>query len=73
MGRIQQLESLRYFAEGSTREPGEEIVLEPNTNEAIAFEEFFVAGLRMPPHPAFTEILLMFQVQLHQLTLNAIA
>jgi hypothetical protein len=27
----------------------------------------------MPPHPALTEILLKFQVQLHQLTPNAIA
>jgi hypothetical protein len=26
----------------------------------------------MPPHPALTDILLKFQVQLHQLTPNAI-
>jgi hypothetical protein len=31
----------------------------------------FAAGLWMPPHPAFTEILLKFWVQLHQLTPNA--
>jgi hypothetical protein len=36
VGRIQQLESLVYFAEGSTREPGEETV--PEQNVAIAFE-----------------------------------
>jgi hypothetical protein len=48
-------------------------VPEPNTNEVIVFEEFFVAGLRMPPHLAFTEILLKFWVQLHQLIPNAIA
>jgi hypothetical protein len=60
-----------YFAEGSAREPGEETV--PEQNVAIAFEEFFATVLRIPPHPAFTEILVKFWVQLHQLTLNAIA
>jgi hypothetical protein len=30
-------------------------------------------GCRMPPHPAFTEILLKYQILLHQLTPNAIA
>jgi hypothetical protein len=73
MGRIRQLESLGYFAEGSAREPWEETVPEPNTDDAIVFKEFFAAGLRMPPYPAFTEILLKFRVQLHPLTLNSIA
>jgi hypothetical protein len=73
VGRIRQLESLRYFAKGSAREPREEAVPEPNNDEAIVFEEFFAVGLRMPPHPALMEILIKFQVQLHQLTLNAIA
>jgi hypothetical protein len=66
------LESLRYFAKGSTHEPGEETVLELNDDEPVVFEEFFAAGLRMPPHPALIEILLKYRVQLHQLTLNAI-
>jgi hypothetical protein len=70
---IQQLESLGYFAKGSAREPREETVPELNPDEAVVFEEFFVMGLWMPPHPTFTEILLKFQVQLHQLTPNAIA
>jgi hypothetical protein len=55
------------------REPGEEIVPERNPNEVVVFEEFYVARLWMPPHPAFPEILLKFRVQLHQLTPNAIA
>jgi hypothetical protein len=73
VGRIWQLEFLRYFAKASAREPGEETILELNDNEAVVFEEFFVTGLHMPPHPAFAEILLKFWVQLHQLTPNAIA
>jgi hypothetical protein len=73
VGRIRQLEALRYCDEGSTRETREETILEPNTNEATVFKEFFAVELYMPPHPALIEILLKFQVQLHQLTPNAIA
>jgi hypothetical protein len=73
VGRIHQLDSLGYFAEGSMHELREETVWEPADDEAIVFEEFFAVGLQMPPHPAFTEILLKYRVQLHQLTQNAIA
>jgi hypothetical protein len=59
------VEKLRYFAEGSAREPEEETVPEPTDDEAVVFEEFFTTGLRMPPHPALTEILLKYRVQLH--------
>jgi hypothetical protein len=44
----------------------------PNSDEADVFEEYFTAGLWMPPYHVLTKILLKFQVQLHQLTLNAI-
>jgi hypothetical protein len=54
-----------YFLEGEARAAGAKTVPEPNT--------FFVAGLCMPLHPALADILLHFQVQLHQLTPNAIA
>jgi hypothetical protein len=73
VSHILQLESLRYFAKHSMYEPGEETVPEPNPDEVVVFEEFFVMGLRMPPHPAFTEILLKLWVQLHQLTPNVVA
>jgi hypothetical protein len=36
------------------------------------FEEFFTAGLRMPPYPVLADILLKYQIQIHQLTPNAI-
>jgi hypothetical protein len=61
-----------YFDEGMGRELGEETVPEPNPDEVVVFEEFFTAGLRMPPHPVLVDILLKFQVQIHQLTPNAI-
>jgi hypothetical protein len=65
VGCIRQLEALRYFAEGSTRELGEKTILELADDEAIMFEEFFTVGYQMPPHPALREILLKYQVQLH--------
>jgi hypothetical protein len=73
VSRIQQLEALGYFVEGSARELGEEVVLDLADDEAIMFEEFFVAGLRMPPQPVLTDILLKFWVQLHQVISNAFA
>jgi hypothetical protein len=72
VSRIREMGDLRYFAEGDARAPGEETVPESADDEAVVFEEFFAAGLRMPPHSALTEILWKFRVQLHQLTPNAI-
>jgi hypothetical protein len=68
---IRQLEALGYFAKGSACEPGEEVMLEPAADEDVVFEEFFAAGLRMPPHLVLTDILVKFHVQIHQLTPNA--
>jgi hypothetical protein len=61
-----------YFVKGMGRESREETILKPNADEAMVFEEFFVAGLRMLPHPVLSNILLKFQVQIHQLTPNDI-
>jgi hypothetical protein len=36
------------------------------------FQDFFATSLRIPLHPILLDILLKFQVQLHQLTPNAI-
>jgi hypothetical protein len=49
-----------YLAEGMGCELGEETVSEPNLDDAVVFEEFFIAGLRMPPHPVLSDILLKF-------------
>jgi hypothetical protein len=47
-------------------------VPEPRANDAIIFEDFFAAELRMPPLSFIVDILRKFWVQLHHLTLNAI-
>jgi hypothetical protein len=38
---VWKMASLGYFAEGTAREPGEEVVLEPTEDEAIVFKDFF--------------------------------
>jgi hypothetical protein len=61
-----------YFLKGFAWPLGMESVLDPKENEAIVFKDFFVAGLCIPPHPVLLDILQKIQVQLHQLTPNAI-
>jgi hypothetical protein len=61
-----------YFPKGYAQPPGAESVPKPQADEAIVFEDFFTARLCMPPHPVLVDILHKFQVQLHQLTPNAI-
>jgi hypothetical protein len=58
--KIKEMEERGYFLEGDGRAPGTETVLEPNGDEAIVYEDFFITGLHMPPHPALADILLHF-------------
>jgi hypothetical protein len=62
----------RYFPKGYDRAPGVKLVPEPRANDVVVFDDFFIAGLCMPPHPVLVDILRKFRVQLHQLMLNAI-
>jgi hypothetical protein len=34
-------------------------------NEDVVFEDFFTAGLHVPPHPVLAVILCMFWAQVH--------
>jgi hypothetical protein len=56
--KIKEMEEKGYFSEDEARAPGAKTVLEPNNNESIVYEDFFVAGLLMPSHPALADILL---------------
>jgi hypothetical protein len=71
VSHIREMIDHGYFVEGMGRVPTEETILVHVVDEAVIFEEFFTTGLRMPPHPVLSDILLKFQVQLHQLTPNA--
>lgn len=65
------MQQLRYFRNGVGRVPGVEEVPEPE-GELVVFEAFFTAGLRLPAHRFVVEVLQRFEVQVHQLTPNAV-
>jgi hypothetical protein len=69
--RVQDMQWLGYFGGGVARVPGTEEVPEPE-GELVVFEAFFAAGLRLPAHRFVGEVLRRFNVQIHQLTSNAV-
>jgi hypothetical protein len=69
--RVQDMQQLGYFGGGVARVPGAEEVPKPE-GELVVFEAFFVAGLRLPAHRFVAEVLRRFEVQVHQLTPNAV-
>jgi hypothetical protein len=68
---VQDMQQLGYFGGGVARVPGTEEVPEPE-GELVVFEAFFAAGLRLPAHRFVGEVLRRFNVQVHQLTPNAV-
>jgi hypothetical protein len=60
VGKIKEMEEKGYFPEDEAHTPRAETVPELNDDEAMVYEDFFVAGLRMPLHPALANILLHF-------------
>jgi hypothetical protein len=69
--RVQEMQQLGYFGDGVGRVPGAEEIPEPE-GELVMFEAFFIAGLRLPAHRFVAEVLQRFDVQVHQLTPNAV-
>jgi hypothetical protein len=69
--RVQDMQRLGYFGGGVARVPGTEEVPAPE-GELVVFEAFFTAGLRLPAHRFVGEVLRRFNVQIHQLTPNAV-
>jgi hypothetical protein len=69
--RVQDMQRLGYFGGGVARAPGTEEVPEPE-GELVVFEAFFAAGLRLPAHRFVGEVLRRLNVQIHQLTPNAV-
>jgi hypothetical protein len=56
---------------GVGRVPGAEEILEPE-GEIVVLEAFFTTGLWLPAHRFVVEVLQRFDVQIHQLTPNAV-
>jgi hypothetical protein len=69
--RVQDMQLLGYFGNGVGRVPGAEEVPEPE-GELVVFEACFIASLRLPAHRFVVEVLQRFDVQIHQLTPNAV-
>jgi hypothetical protein len=69
--RVQDMQQLGYFGGGVGRISGAEEVPELQ-GKLVIFEAFFIAGLRLPSHHFVSEVLQKFEVQIHQLTLNAV-
>jgi hypothetical protein len=69
--RVQDIQQLGYFGSRVGRVLGAEEVPEPE-GELVVFEAFFAAGLRLPAHRFLAEVLRRFEVQVHQLTPNAV-
>jgi hypothetical protein len=69
--RVQDMQRLGYFGGGVARVPGAEEVPVPE-GKLVVFEAFFAAGLRLPAHRFVGEVLRRFNVQIHQLTPNAV-
>jgi hypothetical protein len=69
--RMQHMQQLGYFGSRVGRVPGAEEFPEPE-GELIIFEAFFTAGLRLPAHCFVAEALQRLEVQVHQLTPNAV-
>jgi hypothetical protein len=51
---------------------GEKTAPTPEENEVVIFRSFFKAGLRLPLSGFVVEVLKIFQIFLHQITLEAI-
>jgi hypothetical protein len=69
--RVQDMQQLGYFGSGVGRVLGAEEVPELE-GKLVVFEAFFTAGLRLPAHRFVAEVLRRFEVQVHQLTPNAV-
>jgi hypothetical protein len=60
LDRIKEMVEKGYFTDGEAHTPAAEAVLEPAADKAVVYEDFFITGPRMPPHPALADILLKF-------------
>jgi hypothetical protein len=69
--RVQDMQQLGYFGGGVARVPGAKEIPEPE-GELVVFEAFFAAGLRLHAHRFVGEVLRIFNIQIFQLTPNAV-
>jgi hypothetical protein len=68
--RVLEMQRLGYFGDGVRRVPVQRRSLSLKTSW-LFLRHFFVASLRLPAHRFVAEVLRRFEVQVHQLTPNA--
>jgi hypothetical protein len=69
---LQSLRSLGCFSSKVTvRLPGEETTPKPRKDEVVVYRSFFKAGLRLPMYKMIAKVMQLYEVFMHQLTLNA--
>jgi hypothetical protein len=56
-----------WFSRDLARPSEGEVVLDPRGDEVVVYKEFFLAGLRFPPHPLVVGVLKGFNLKFHQL------
>jgi hypothetical protein len=69
------MKNLGYFGEIEGKLicfASEEVIPESKEDEVVVFRSFFRAGLRFPLYDMIGEVLIWFEIYLHQLTPNAI-
>jgi hypothetical protein len=69
--RVQDMQQLGYFGNGVGQVPGVEEIPEPE-GEIVVFEAFFTVSLRLPMHRFVADVLQRYDMQIHQLTPNAV-
>jgi hypothetical protein len=69
-GRVHEMQRSGYFGNGVGQASGAEDVPEPE-GELVVFEAFFTAGLCLLAHRFIVEVLWKIEIQIHQLTPNA--
>ena len=69
------MKKLGYFGKNDDeliRFSRDKVVPEPRDDEVVVFKSFFRVGLRFPLYETIGEVLIFFEIYLHQLTPNAI-
>jgi hypothetical protein len=67
---VKEMQHFGYFGNGVGHASGDEEVPELES-ELVVFEAFFTIELRLPLHRFIVEVFRRFEVQIHQLTSNA--
>lgn len=64
---LDEFVKLGWFFRDLARPSEGKVVPDPQDDEVVVFKEFFMVGLRFPPHPLVVGVLKRFNLKFHQL------